>query len=122
MLQGVNALRRRNIERSFTGTFEDNLLIKAFEAEIEKGNKANIGEIRTWRNGKFQKTKDGWTPVKESEDASNKKEEKEDSKKRASEITEKNVKEKAKDLLNRINRLPNSRELIKKLADKEAGR
>ena len=34
---------------------------------LEKGKKASIGEIRTWNNGKrYQKTVNGWVPVKSS--------------------------------------------------------
>lgn len=33
---------------------------------MEKGRKASIGEIRTWNNGKkYQKTVNGWVPVKQ---------------------------------------------------------
>lgn len=33
---------------------------------LEKGKRGNVGEIRTWGNGKkYQKTADGWKPVKE---------------------------------------------------------
>lgn len=31
---------------------------------LEKGKKASIGEIRTWKNQKFQKTPNGWVPVR----------------------------------------------------------
>lgn len=37
---------------------------KAFENIIEKGKKANIGEIREWAGGKFRKTPMGWEQVK----------------------------------------------------------
>lgn len=39
---------------------------KAFSNIIEKGKKANIGEIREWAGGKFRKTQSGWEPVKNS--------------------------------------------------------
>lgn len=36
---------------------------KAFNNIIEKGKKANVGEIREWAGGKFRKEPDGWKPV-----------------------------------------------------------
>ena len=35
-----------------------------FLDELEKGRKAQIGEIRTWSGKKYQKTTNGWRPVK----------------------------------------------------------
>lgn len=32
---------------------------------LEKGKRANVGEIRTWGGKKYQKGANGWTPVKE---------------------------------------------------------
>ena len=50
-------------------TFGDNQMIqKAFSEVIEKGGKANIGEIREWKGGKFKKTAQGWVPVLEGKD------------------------------------------------------
>jgi len=37
---------------------------KAFTNIIEKGKKANIGEIREWSGQKFRKEASGWVPVK----------------------------------------------------------
>lgn len=37
---------------------------------IEKGKRGQIGEIRTWSDGKYRKTASGWEPVKESLQAS----------------------------------------------------
>lgn len=33
--------------------------------DLEKGRKANIGEIRDWKGGKYRKTSDGWVAVSE---------------------------------------------------------
>lgn len=44
---------------------DDETINKAFCAIIEKGGKANIGEIREWKGGKFRKTPQGWKPVSE---------------------------------------------------------
>ena len=38
------------------------------EDEIEKGRKAQIGEVREWKDGRWQRTKDGWIPYKESKE------------------------------------------------------
>ena len=46
--------------------FGDNQIIqKAFSEVIEKGSKANIGEVREWKGGKFKKTEQGWVPTKD---------------------------------------------------------
>lgn len=33
--------------------------------DLTKGKRANIGDIRIWKNGKFQKTANGWVEIKE---------------------------------------------------------
>ena len=37
-------------------------LVAEWQDFIEKGKKAQIGEIRVWRGGKFRKTEAGWEP------------------------------------------------------------
>lgn len=49
---------------------------------LEKGKRAQIGEIREWQGGKFRRTFDGWVPVKEGEGG--KKEEQESEEKKES--------------------------------------
>lgn len=44
---------------------DEETINKAFCAIIEKGGKANVGEIREWKGGKFRKTPQGWEPVSE---------------------------------------------------------
>ena len=44
---------------------DEEVIQKAFSAIIEKGGKANIGEVREWKGGKFKKTPHGWEPVTE---------------------------------------------------------
>lgn len=44
---------------------DEETINKAFCAVIEKGGKANVGEIREWKGGKFRKTPNGWMPVNE---------------------------------------------------------
>lgn len=62
--------RQSRIKENILGSFmsEAETLSKAIETDflLEKGKKANIGEIREWRGKKFQKQADGWKPVKES--------------------------------------------------------
>ena len=39
---------------------------KAFDPTyIEKGRRAQIGEVRQWKDGKYKRTKEGWEPVRE---------------------------------------------------------
>lgn len=38
---------------------------KSEEDALEKGKRANIGETRDWKGGKFRKTANGWEPVVE---------------------------------------------------------
>ena len=40
---------------------------------FEKGKKANIGEVRDWNGQKYQKTVNGWVPVKQGANPSNQK-------------------------------------------------
>lgn len=37
-------------------------IIKAWSNFLEKGKKAQIGEVREWRGGKYRKTQSGWEP------------------------------------------------------------
>jgi len=64
------------------GLFGDNVITRMIGMSykdvgslIHKGKKANIGEIREWKGKKFQKTVNGWVPVKGGQGASPKKEE-----------------------------------------------
>lgn len=45
-------------------TGDDDAIQKAFGSIIEKGKKANVGEIREWGGKKFRKEPAGWIPVK----------------------------------------------------------
>lgn len=68
---------------------EGEIIIPIDEVEIEgieKGMKAKIGEIRTWKNKKYQKTSRGWLPVP------NKKRSKQEEHRRESDIEKDNKK------------------------------
>ena len=55
-LQELAAERQRRedfFEKSFDPTY------------IEKGKRAQIGEVRQWKDGKYKRTKEGWEPVRE---------------------------------------------------------
>lgn len=59
--------RQESIYKSFVGSLEpsDSLIIKAIETEeVEKGKRAQLGEIREWNGKKYQKTASGWVSVK----------------------------------------------------------
>lgn len=70
-----NDINQDNIQKALTtleigylsGEVDEQTIISArMSAEdLEKGRKANIGEIRDWKGGKFRRTAEGWEPVKE---------------------------------------------------------
>lgn len=49
------------------------IIAESFNNSLEKGKRAVIGEIREWKDGKYQRTKDGWVPLRESKEKSNSK-------------------------------------------------
>jgi len=70
------------IEKSIVSNFEGGLItesefldgINVFD-KITKGKTAQIGEIRTWKGGRYQKTSEGWSPVSETGRSESKEEE-----------------------------------------------
>lgn len=69
-----NDINQDNIQKALTtleigylsGEVDEQTIISArMSAEdLEKGRKANIGEIRDWKGRKFRRTAEGWEPVK----------------------------------------------------------
>lgn len=57
-----NTLRKINIIKA-SGVLND----------IKKGKKANIGEVRQWKDGKYKRTADGWEKIKDEKQSKNNK-------------------------------------------------
>ena len=77
------ALEKANQGVDLSGSFinQDQTACDAlFLDELEKGKRAQIGEIRTWGGKKYQKTTNGWQSVKEGAHNGRSKEEPEEKK------------------------------------------
>lgn len=68
-------LTPEQIREQVTQNFEKSLISEdlfTFGMEtcdfLEKGKRGTVGEIRTWGGNKYQKTAEGWVPVKEASD------------------------------------------------------
>lgn len=61
IIRKQNALRKAKIANQFLDS--ERTLYKAMVDELEKGRKADIGEVRTWGGEKWRKEVDGWVHV-----------------------------------------------------------
>jgi len=60
----IETISNQIIENFEKSLISEKLFLQSMDT-LEKGKRANIGEIREWKNGKFQRTTNGWKPVKE---------------------------------------------------------
>jgi hypothetical protein len=58
--------KRNQIAENLVSSYSQDSIQAVSAAEfIEKGKKANLGEVREWGGGKYQKTTTGWVPYNE---------------------------------------------------------
>lgn len=64
---GPEQVESRLIENFEKGIIPEELFLSSMNVvdKLEKGKRGTIGEIRTWSGKKYQKTAEGWVPVKE---------------------------------------------------------
>lgn len=56
--------QKRKVEANIAKSYGEIELLKAIEGEeLSKGKRAQIGEIREWMDGKYQRTSTGWKPL-----------------------------------------------------------
>ena len=60
-----NILNKEEAMNRLQGQFKESTedIVKAWSDFLEKGRKAQIGEVREWRGGKYRKTEAGWVPA-----------------------------------------------------------